>query len=71
MGIVKTTMMVVFQAMATNIRLIRKWAERTKGFSDPLAKPFPEHEGFEEIYSLGAQFSFPLFSEPSPHAIAV
>jgi len=48
-GIVKTSLMLAAAAVATNIRLLRKWAERTGDRTHPLAATDPEHHGFEEL----------------------
>ena len=45
--------MLTFEAVAANIRLVRKWAERVALTSDPLCSPFPEDYGFEELDENG------------------
>ena len=52
-GLVKTSLMLAFEAVAANIRLVRKWAERVALTSDPLCAPFPEDHGFEELDENG------------------
>ncbi|MDE2281851.1 MAG: hypothetical protein KGJ92_03655, partial [Actinomycetales bacterium] len=53
MGLIKTTLMLAFEVMAANLRLVREWAKRTGENSDPLHEPFPEDHGFEEIDAEG------------------
>jgi len=48
-GLVKTGLMLSFQAMAANIRLIRQWSRRTSDVTDPLSELIAEHFGFEEL----------------------
>lgn len=48
-GLVKTSLMVACVTAASNLRLVRKWAERAGDFTDPLSKSDPEHAGFEEL----------------------
>ena len=52
-GLVKTSLMLTFEAMAANIRLLREWSKRTGDISDPLSEPYPEDYGHEEIDALG------------------
>lgn len=52
-GIVKTSIMVAAAAVATNIRLLRKWADRTGDRTHPLCSVDPQHHGFEEIDADG------------------
>lgn len=52
-GLVKTSLMITFQAMAANIRLIRQWSRRTGDVTDPLSEPMPENFGFEELDEHG------------------
>lgn len=53
MGLIKTTLMLAFEAMAANLRLVRAWARLTGENSDPLHEPFPENFGFEELDAEG------------------
>ena len=57
MGLIKTTLMLAFEVMAANLRLVREWAKRTGENSDPLHEPFPEDFGFEEIDAEGNVWS--------------
>ena len=52
-GLVKTSLMLAFEAVAANIRLVRKWAKRTGLTTDPLCVPFPLDHGFEELDENG------------------
>jgi hypothetical protein len=52
-GLVKTSLMLTFEAMAANIRLLRTWSKRTGDVSDPLSAPYPQHYGHEEIDEFG------------------
>ena len=52
-GLVKTSLMLAFEAVAANIRLLRKWAKRVGLTSDPLCVPFPVDHGFEELDENG------------------
>ena len=52
-GLVKTSLMLAFEAVAANIRLLRKWATRVGLTSDPLCAPFPADHGFEELDENG------------------
>jgi hypothetical protein len=52
-GLVKTSLMITFQAMAASIRLIRQWSRRTGDVTDPLSEPMPENFGFEELDEHG------------------
>jgi len=52
-GLVKTSLMLTFEAVAANIRIVRQWAKRTGMTSDPLCKPMPENHGFEELDENG------------------
>jgi len=52
-GLVKTGLMLSFQAMAANIRLIRQWSRRTSDVTDPLSELIAEHFGFEELDEHG------------------
>ena len=47
-GIVKTSLMLAAVAVATNIRLLRKWADRTGDRTHPLTAVDPVDHGFEE-----------------------
>ena len=53
MGLIKTTLMLAFEVMAANLRLVREWARATGENSDPLHEPFPEDGGVEEIDAEG------------------
>jgi hypothetical protein len=48
-GIVKTSLMLTFEVVAANIRLVRQWAKRNQLTADPLCAPMPEGHGFEEL----------------------
>ena len=48
-GLVKTGLMVVMAQMATNVRLLRGWAERTGDRTDPVCRADPPDYGFEEV----------------------
>lgn len=50
---VKTSLMLTFEVVAANIRLVRKWAKRTGLTIDPLTVPFPPDHGFEELDKNG------------------
>ena len=39
MGLINTTLMLAFEVMAANLRLVREWAKRTGENSDPLHEP--------------------------------
>ncbi|HUX04025.1 MAG TPA: hypothetical protein VMV53_03860 [Acidimicrobiales bacterium] len=52
-GLVKTSLMLTFEAVAANIRLVRKWAKRTDLTTEPLAVEFPPDHGFEELDENG------------------
>ena len=65
MGLIKTTLMLAFEVMAANLRLVREWAKRTGENSDPLHEPFPEDFGFEEIDVEGNLWSVAA-DDPSP-----
>ena len=52
-GLVKTSLMLTFQAVAANIRLIRQWSRRTGDVTDPLSELMPENFGFEELDEHG------------------
>lgn len=52
-GIVKTTIMLAAAAVATNIRLLRKWADQTGDHTHPLTAVDPDHHGFEELDANG------------------
>ena len=52
-GLVKTSLMLTFQAIAANIRLIRQWSRRTGDITDPLSELMPENFGFEELDEHG------------------
>ena len=52
-GLVKTGIMIACVAFATNMRLLRRWSERTGDITDPLTKPLPESLGFEELDADG------------------
>ena len=52
-GLVKTSLMLTFEVVAANIRLVRKWAKRTSLTTDPLCVEFPPDHGFEELDENG------------------
>jgi hypothetical protein len=52
-GLVKTSLMLTFQAVAGNIRLIREWSRRTGDVTDPLSELMPDNFGFEELDEHG------------------
>jgi hypothetical protein len=52
-GLVKTSLMLTFEVVAANIRLVRKWAKRTGLTTDPLTVAFPPDHGFEELDENG------------------
>jgi len=52
-GLVKTSLMLTFEVVAANIRLVRKWAKRTELTTDPLCVPFPTDHGFEGLDKNG------------------
>ena len=53
MGLITTTLMLAFEVMAANLRLVREWAKRTGLTTDPLCVPFPLDHGFEELDENG------------------
>ena len=65
MGLIKTTLMLAFEVMAANLRLVREWAKRMGENSDPLHEPFPEDFGFEEIDAEGNVWSVAT-DDPTP-----
>ena len=63
-GIVKTALLAVCAAAATNIRLLRTWSTKEPvppGFSDPLCEPDPPDYGYEELAEDG---SIALYEHP-------
>ena len=64
-GLVKTGLMVVMAQMATNVRLLRGWAERTGDRTDPVCRADPPDYGFEE---LGPEAAPPPATGPPPAA---
>ncbi len=52
-GLVKTSLMLTFEVVAANIRIVRQWAKRTGLTTDPLGVPFPLDHGFEELDENG------------------
>ena len=48
-GIVKTSLLAACAAAATNMRLLRTWAEKRGGYDDALCAPLPQDHGFEEL----------------------
>jgi hypothetical protein len=52
-GLVKTSLMLTFEVIAANIRVVRKWSRRTGLMSDPLCAPMPTNYGFEELDENG------------------
>jgi hypothetical protein len=52
-GIVKTSLMLACAVVATNIRVLRTWADRTGDRSHPLCAVDPGTRGFEELDPAG------------------
>ena len=52
-GLVKTSLMLCFEVVAANIRLVRHWAKRNEFTADPLRVPMPQGHVFEELDALG------------------
>jgi hypothetical protein len=52
-GLVKTSLMLTFQAVAANIRLIRQWSRCTGDATDPLSELMPENFSVEELDEHG------------------
>jgi hypothetical protein len=52
-GLVKTSLMLTFEVVAANIRLVRKWAKRIDLTTESLCVPFPTDHGFEELDENG------------------
>jgi hypothetical protein len=52
-GLLKTSLMLTFEVVAANVRLVRKWAKRTSLTTDPLCVEFPPDHGFEELDEKG------------------
>lgn len=48
-GIVKTAILLACAVAATNISLLRTWAERTGDITDLLCAPDPPDHGYEEL----------------------
>ncbi len=48
-GVVKVSLLAVCGAVATNMRMLRSWAENIGGYDDPLCAPWPPDHGFEEL----------------------
>jgi hypothetical protein len=64
-GLVKTSLMLTFEAVAANIRLIRQWSKRTGDITDPLSVPMPVSHGFEELGEDGQiDFAEPFDGPP-------
>ena len=61
-GLVKTSLMLAFEVVAANIRLVRQWAKRNSLIDDPLCIPMAKDHGFEELDENGkislAELSF-------------
>lgn len=53
-GLVKTSLLLAAAVAATNIRLLRRWAERTGDITDPMSIPDPEYQPWEETDEDGA-----------------
>lgn len=53
-GIVKTSLLLAAAVAATNIRLLRAWAERTGDITDTMSIPKPDYEPWEEVDEDGA-----------------
>ncbi len=71
-GLVKTSLMVTFEVMAANLRILRQWAKRVQNFSDPLCVEYPEDQGFEELDSSAEmQLTLPLLGEHPPNVTLV
>jgi len=70
-GLIKTSLMLVIEAIAANIRVLRKWSKRTGDVSDPLCVPMPVNHGFEEL-DLHGQISLaePLEFDDPPDEFA-
>jgi hypothetical protein len=66
-GLVKTSLMLAFEAVAANIRLLRKWAKRFGRTLDPLCVPFPADHGFEELDANGQICPAGPFDFDDPH----
>jgi hypothetical protein len=52
-GIVKNSLMLTCVAVASNIRRLRKWAQRTGDYTHRMSRPLEVGHGFEEIDSEG------------------
>ena len=65
-GLVKTSLMLTFEVVAANIRLVRKWAKRTSLTTDPLCVEFPPDHGFEELDENGEICLAELFCFDDP-----
>lgn len=52
-GFVKTSLMLLAAAVASNIRQLRKWADHTGDRAHALCAEDPEHYGFEELDADG------------------
>ena len=64
-GLVKTSLLAACAAAATNIKLLRAWATRTRDFTHPLAEPAATTAGFIELPSPDDE---PLAQGPPPTA---
>jgi hypothetical protein len=66
-GLVKTGLMLAFEVVAANIRILRQWAKRVGDVSDPLGEAFPVDHGREELDEHG-QMSLvePTFFDDPP-----
>ena len=53
-GIVKTSLLAVCAVAATNMPLLRIWAERRGGYEDALCAPLPPDHGVEELSAAEA-----------------
>ena len=65
-GLVKTSLMLTFEVMAANIRLVRQWSKRTGMTDDPLCEVLLPDYGFEELDANGqGRLAEPfLFDDP-------
>lgn len=70
-GLVKTSFMLTFEAVAANIRLVRQWSRRTGDVTDPLCDVLPVNYGFEELDENGQiSLTEPSIFDDPPDALA-
>jgi hypothetical protein len=70
-GLVKTSLMLAFEVVAANIRLVRQWAKRNKLIDDPLCIPMAKDHGFEELDENGkVSLAEPSFLDRPPDDLA-